>query len=190
MIRLFAAATISLALWDPSAVRAQPRHVEVHVVQNGKAIREGDELEFTLQRGPFDLLFESDSAFAVLVNASFQSGTFMGALSGIPTKDLPGFLETGMAEKLFNEDRDVIIADSAPSYWYFDSKQDHRFNKVKRKRGRLICTRTIESFYFRETAISGALKGARHQPLYLVVAVQPNNRWPEELHPLTIGWED
>ena len=190
MIRPLAAATIVLALWSPCSVSAQPRHVEVRVVQNGKEVRDGDELEFVLQRGPFDLVFEADSAFAILVNASFKPETFMGALSGIPTMDLPGFAETGMAETLFNADRDVIVADSAPSYWYYDAKKDHRFNKVKKRRGRLICTRTIENLYFRETAISGALANARHEPLYLVFVVLPTGRWPEELHPLTIRWAD
>lgn len=123
-----------------------------------------------LAAAPFNLVFHLPVGEGVFVHAALDTTTFGPALRGAAFAALPGFEETAMAEALFNPDREVCMAGSAPSYWYFDHAQAHRFDLADIGDGVCRCTRSIGQLWRREdraTIPVDDLSG----PLYLVLAV-------------------
>jgi len=57
-----------------------------------------------LRKRPFDIVVQLNKGNAVLVHASHDKKTWKRAKKGKPMEELPGFIETGMAEGSFNED--------------------------------------------------------------------------------------
>jgi hypothetical protein len=129
-------------------VRAQTPGADftLRVIQDGKEIDQQNGV-CLLQRAPFTLVFEMTSNMPVLVNASFRELSLEAARRGTALNSIPGFRETGMAEGILNEDQDVMVNDAAPSYWYYDSPADHRYDSVVVRNGHYWCYRTIKKVY-------------------------------------------
>lgn len=121
----------------------------------------------TIKPKPFDIVISMSEPMGVLVNASLSSRTFTKAVKGKHLDKLPGFKSTGMAEGLFNSDKELILAEDAPMYWFYDSDSLHRFNDVRKTETTIDCVRTIASLWDRETKAETALF-AQSKPLYLV----------------------
>lgn len=150
---------------------------QIEIYQNGKPVGISNN-EVTLQKAPFDIVITfKDTAVSkdILLNTSINPKTFLDALQNVPMDSLAGFQESGMAEVLFNEDRDVLLSYSAPSFWFYDSDELHRFNMVKKDGENLICTRTIESLYSVETKESIALNKLSY-PIYMVFITYEYNK--------------
>jgi hypothetical protein len=121
----------------------------VKVRQGGKEIPIINH-EITLKKKTFDLIFELTKPMGILLNASFEPQSYNQAKSGVPIDKIRGFEETGMAEGRRNEDLDIIIANPAPSYWYYDDDTENRFNEVSKSGNKIICTRTIKKYFDRD----------------------------------------
>jgi hypothetical protein len=116
----------------------------------------------------FDIVIEFPEPMGIEIVASFEDSTYMGVVSGKSVNELKGFRNTGMAEGVFNESRDILISDDAPSYWYYTSPDEHRFNEVEiTEEGYYRCTRTIDSLYLVDSHTSISVNEV-HQPLFLV----------------------
>lgn len=105
----------------------------------------------TLKAAPFELVLYFPEPMGVLLNASLEPFTFGPATRKKNTKkkdDLLGFSQTAMAEAVFNPDKDIIINDNAPSYWYYDSATSHRFSEVIATDSGYLCKRRIEVLSF------------------------------------------
>lgn len=84
----------------------------------------------------------------VLVGATFDADLYRSAL-GEADLEVSWYENTGMAEGLFNSDKAIIQSDEAPSYWFYTSKAEHRFDKhPKELDGRYIGQRSIANFAF------------------------------------------
>jgi len=83
----------------------------------------------TLDKESFVLVFRFSQPMGVLVNASFDSKTYDMAMKGEDLEKLPGFEQTGMAEGLLNPDKEILLSDKAPCYWFYDNDEEHRFNE-------------------------------------------------------------
>lgn len=102
--------------------------------------------EVSLDKKPFRIVFVFDKPNGILISTSFNKATYEMAIKNEPLAKLPGYQGTGMAEYLFNNDKEVLVDDSAPSYWFFDNIKEHRFNTVKTSKDSLVCTREIKQF--------------------------------------------
>jgi hypothetical protein len=100
----------------------------------------------TLSKKPFAIEFSLKSPMGILVSASFDGESYRLAKNKKIAK-IPGFRETGMAEGKFNQDKEIMISDEAPNYWFYDNDETHRFDRVHVKKDSIICTRTIEKLY-------------------------------------------
>lgn len=120
-----------------------------------------------LKDSVFDFIFEFSEPMSLLVSASHSKKTFVAAKKGVKLEKLPGFTETGMSEGDFNEDQVVLINDKAPSCWYYDDKQNHRFNAITLTEKGIRCTRTVSNLL--QIPSNNILNmGDFSKPLYLV----------------------
>lgn len=133
--------------WSANAQKSDTsKTFSVTIEQNGHPL-EIKEHTVVLDPGSFDIVFDLSEPMGVLVNASTRNESYKAAKTGKALKEIRGFQETGMAETLFNEDRELWIADDAPSYWFYSSDDEHRFNEVSKSGDHYIVRRTIEQFY-------------------------------------------
>ena len=74
-----------------------------------------------------------------------------------------------MAEGLFNTDQSTVISDEAPSYWYFYSIDDHRFdNQPQGTQNEWVAERTINEFYISEFS-ENFIIADMIRPVYMVI---------------------
>lgn len=154
------------------AMHAQTSAFDVYFVQGGKQIDVSNN-KVTLENKPFDIMVVMPKDSVVFVNASFEDASYKKALKGAAFNEIPGFEELGMAESLNNADNDILLDNKAPMYWYYDSPEDCRFNKVEVNGNIATCTRSVSKLYL-VGRISGngldiALDKVK-EPLYLVFA--------------------
>ncbi len=167
-------------------------YFDLSIDQKNEAVQviAGNTIE--LKRAPFDIKLDFSAEASVLVNASFDSKTYDMALKNAPMKKLPGYAETGMAENLFNVDKEILINKNAPSLWYYDNAEDHRFNVVSKSDYRTQCTRVIENLY--DVNESSQIKVSDvKKDLYLVfIAYKMNDEFEEvelQRKALKITWK-
>ena len=147
---------------------------DVYIEQKGKIIKSENE-EVTLKKSAFDIVIEFTEPAGVLINASFNSQSYSFAHKGIPKNEISGFKNTGMAEHLSNPDNEILISFDAPSYWFFENEEKHRFNSVQYKKGKYICKRTIENFYDVDSGKNTIVEEVE-DPLYLVFIMSEYNQ--------------
>ncbi|MCA5005834.1 hypothetical protein [Sphingobacterium bovistauri] len=124
---------------------AQDTKFRLAVNQGGKSIKEKDNV-YLLEPKTFVLQMAARNVEGFLVGATFDRDVYMSAI-GEGDLEVSWFSETGMAEELFNADQSMFISNDAPSYWYYDSEDDHRFDRDPK--GNLtdwIGNRTIRQF--------------------------------------------
>lgn len=120
--------------------------LKVVIKQDGKVIEPVNDV-YDLKKSPFILEFTANNLEGFLVGATTNKDIYAGAL-GVFNTDVPWFQSTGMAEELYNKDKELFLMDSAPSYWYYTSVKDHRFDKnPKGTLKQWTATRTITRFY-------------------------------------------
>ncbi|MDX2001017.1 MAG: hypothetical protein SFW35_01165 [Chitinophagales bacterium] len=133
-----------------------------------------------LAPAPFQIIFEFPEPHGVEVSASFDKSTFEKVNSKIHYRALPGFVHIGMAEEWKNLDRSIIVADSAASYWWYDTDEKNRFDSIQIVEGKIICFRSVDFIHNRfeknKINISQIV-----EPLYLVFVTSDyvDNKWHE-----------
>lgn len=120
--------------------------LKVVIKQDGKVIEPVNDV-YELKKSPFLFEITSSNLEGFLVGATTNKNIYAGAL-GVLNTEVPWFQNTGMAEELYNKDKEMFLMDSAPSYWYYTDAKDHRFDKnPKGNAKQWIATRTITRFY-------------------------------------------
>lgn len=120
--------------------------LKVVIKQDGKVIDPVNDV-YELKKSPFLFEITSSNLEGFLVGATTNKDIYAGAL-GVLNTEVPWFQNTGMAEELYNKDKEMFLMDSAPSYWYYTDAKDHRFDKnPKGNAKQWTATRTITRFY-------------------------------------------
>lgn len=163
-IILLAITVIGFFLISSAIFKEQDFHVKIE--QDGKIIKPINN-EVTLKKKEFALVFEFPEFMGVLISASFNDKTFKPASKNKPKIKLPGFANTGMAEGMLNSEKDIMIADDAPSFWFYEDDANHRFNEVIKERGNFTCKRIIQKYYIVADQTSIKVEESK-DPLYLV----------------------
>lgn len=164
-----------------------------YVTQNGvrQAINDN---AVTLNKGAFDIVIKLSKPMGILVNASFDNKTYSEAVKGTPLDKLEGFKNTGMAEGLLNADKEILVADKSPNYWFYDTDEDNRFNGIEKTNDGIICKRTIENLFLKDKQKTIKI-GKVKKPLYLVlVSSKPGENFTDRIevqrHYLAINWKE
>ncbi len=120
--------------------------LKVVIKQDGKVIQPVNDV-YELKKSPFLFEITSTNLEGFLVGATTNKEIY-GAALGVLNTEVPWFQNTGMAEELYNKDKEIFLMDAAPSYWYYTDAKDHRFDKnPKGNTKQWTATRTITRFY-------------------------------------------
>lgn len=120
--------------------------LKVVIKQDGKIIKPVNDV-YDLKKSAFQFEITSTNLEGFLVGATTNKDIYAAAL-GVYNAEVPWFQNTGMAEELYNKDKELFLMDQAPSYWYYTDAKDHRFDKnPKGSLKQWTGTRTITRFY-------------------------------------------
>jgi hypothetical protein len=106
---------------------AQEGTIQVEVKQNGKIVTM-DNGVINLKSGEFAFEVESFSVESFLVGATFDKDLYRSAI-GEADLEVPWFENTAFADEMYNPNKELIVSDEAPSYWFYTNANDHRFDK-------------------------------------------------------------
>jgi hypothetical protein len=121
-----------------------------------------------IDRRPFAVVIVTHEPAGLLVNASREPALHDGIRAG---RSLPEILPEpemfmGMAEYLFNPDRELFVTSASPHYFFFASYDQHRYDFVHLAPGAVIGYRTVE--YLRDLDEGGRYSVETWSgPLYL-----------------------
>ncbi|WP_336960756.1 hypothetical protein [Chryseobacterium contaminans] len=120
--------------------------LKVVIKQDGKVIEPVNDV-YDLKKSPFVFEFTASNLEGFLVGATTNKDIYAGAI-GVFNTEVPWFQSTGMAEEVYNKDKEMFLMDSAPSYWYYTNLKDHRFDKnPKGNLKQWTASRTVTRFY-------------------------------------------
>lgn len=120
--------------------------LKVVIKQDGKVIEPVNDV-YELKKSTFLFEITSNNLEGFLVGATTNKEIYAAA-AGLYNPEAAWFQNTGMAEEMYNNDKEMFLMDSAPSYWYYTDAKDHRFDKnPKGNLKQWTATRTITRFY-------------------------------------------
>ncbi len=124
-------------------------HFKVEFIQDG-VLKPINNHDVTLLKKSFTIIIYFKSADSIFVNASYKPDCFNAILEQKKLQEIPGFEGVGIQEELFNPDKFINISDTSPNYWYYNSHNEHRFNKtsILKKPFKIRCERKIENVSF------------------------------------------
>jgi hypothetical protein len=79
----------------------------------------------------------------VMIHAAIDRRHYDRARAGRPLDEAFPLEGNGMAEELFNPDRELILAAAAYSAWFYQDERTHRFDQASERGGRVIALRTV-----------------------------------------------
>ena len=121
--------------------------VEITIKQDGNLITPVDGI-YHLKKKEFAFVVHSKKIEGFLLGATFDGELYKKAIAKKLNKNVEWFQNTGMAEELYNKEKDITVNDEAPSYWYYTDKNDHRFDKTpKGNSNDWTATRTITNIF-------------------------------------------
>jgi len=139
----------------------------VAIEQDGRAVPVRDH-QVRLKRKAFAVVLAFGRLDGVMVNASFSPRLYEAALERRPLAGVLPLPKRGLAEELFNPDREIFVTDSAYHHWYYFSPKIHRFDSVEKVGEVWVCRRGVQRY--RQDGRSGAadLRKIDRRDLYLV----------------------
>lgn len=133
-------------LFSLLSLMAFAQSLKVVIKQDGKVIEPVNDV-YKLKKSAFVFEITATNLEGFLIGATTNKDIYAAAL-GLYNQEVPWFQNTGMAEELYNKDKELFLMDSAPSYWYYTDAKDHRFDKTpKGNVKQWTATRTITRFY-------------------------------------------
>ncbi len=123
-----------------------------------KVMQDGHEVaiknhEVRLKKASFILKFEFTTINNINVQADTSPYYFNLIKNGVVMADTVDVFGAGrgMADYLFNKDKDIIFNHDGFNYFYYENKKDHRFDKVEWQDEKLIAYRKIKYLSFLTT---------------------------------------
>lgn len=142
---IIAAVIISSCSGGGRKKNGTPEFIDLYIEQDGRIINIIDDTVM-IARKQFRFNFRFAQPDGVLVNASLNPGSFDSAAGGAPLDLIPGFINTGIAEELFNAEYFMFISEDSPNYWYYSDESDSRFDYTAKDERGYTCRRTVSSF--------------------------------------------
>jgi hypothetical protein len=139
-------------------------YFQVGIMQDGLNIPVTDGV-CKLQKKPFQIIIKMSQPLGVSINCSYNSGNYNLVKRMVHIDSLPAYNETGFAEAKKNPGKEILLSDVGYSFWYYDKKEEHRFDNVSVKKKIITCYREINQF----AVINGSSIDIKnvHAPVYL-----------------------
>lgn len=134
-----------LSLFTLSNSEKNPAY-KVFFHQEGEKIEIADHQVF-LKKKPFVIEIEMSKKMGIFLHASFKAKTYKMAIKNEHIGKLQVFNEKGMIEEKHNPNKTLLINDDAPSYWFYSSEDNNRFDRtVKDEYSHQVnCFRTVKT---------------------------------------------
>lgn len=121
-------------------------HFKAYIVQDGQQLPIKYHV-VQVKRKPFQIIVDMPDKEGVFVNASFSKNTYKNALKNVPFKDLNGFSEAAIYEVWKNPNKELLVSNTKPCFWFIESRLNHRFSDYEWVNKRYICTRQVDVIY-------------------------------------------
>ena len=120
---------------------------EISFVQNGQTIKPVHGV-IKLKKQPFAVQVDMTKKMHLMVAASQKSKVYKTAMKNEHIHEMSIFAEKGMVEGKFNPEKNILLSDKQPNYWYFSTEKSNRFDKtvVDEYSTKVTCTRTVTHF--------------------------------------------
>lgn len=142
------------------------QQLEVSIVQEGKKAP-GKFDKYKLKKSPFTFQLKSHEIGGFLIGATTDYEVYQAALGNID-HEVAWFENTGMADVQFNPNKSLTLSNDAPSYWYFTSSKDHRFDpNAKGDAKNWTAERTVDKIEILETDTRLSIKDLT-KPIYII----------------------
>lgn len=123
----------------------QNNGVSVVIKQNGKALALTNGVVH-LKNTDFVFEVKANQTEGVFVAATYDKALYLSAI-GEAELDVPWFENTAMADDMYNPNKEIVISDELPNYWFYTNAKEHRFDKhPKGTSTQYTATRTIHQF--------------------------------------------
>ena len=144
---------LAVCLTAASFTGLKSKKFRVEIFQHGQAVEIVNDVA-RLDKKPFLIRVTLRKQEGIYMSASFSKEYFgLGPDEAIP--DYEYLHAKAMVESNFNEDKEIIIADDAIAYLFYNPDLDwHRFDKdlkILKKGKKVIGNRTVENFMLRTT---------------------------------------
>ena len=137
---------IILLVINASFVTYPSHFFMAYVVQDGVRLPI-DEHVVKVKKAPFEIVLDLPNKQGVFVHVSYNKTTFNRALRNEDLTNLPGFEKTAIFELWNNPDKNLLLADNQPMYWFIESKSKARFSSYEIINDRHICERKVSNIY-------------------------------------------
>lgn len=157
-----------LLLLIPAVAYSQSKQISIRIAQEQAVMLNDYESQVTLSKKSFKIQVLLENIAGVYCYASLSDSIYRIA----EQDSIPGFADLPnmtMAEKIFNDEKELMINKTGWSYWFYDPAINwHRFNKkiVLLDNGRLVATKSIKQLYLVDENKSIKLKD-NNSPLYI-----------------------
>lgn len=183
--------SLVILVFGSVSAKNKPEGFRFKIVQDGKEMLVKDH-SVVLKKETFQLVFNLKSEEGMLVHASFNPYTFNEVSNGVLVDDIET-LGMGMAAGLYNPSESLVVEDSASSYWFYDSVDEHRFDSYIELKDGVECVRTISNLENIEDESLLSIQKV-NRPLYLVIVssvfeVDAETEVKEVLSYLKIDWK-
>jgi hypothetical protein len=121
-------------------------HFIAYIKQNGKQLPINYHV-VKVKREPFEIVVDMPDKEGVFVNISFSKNTYKNALKNIPFDNLQGFSEPAIYEVWKNPNKELLVSNTRPCFWFIESSLNHRFSNYEWVNKRYICTRKVDAIY-------------------------------------------
>lgn len=149
---IFATTILLVGICQLSFVTKEDPSFELHFMQDGKEVPVNHGV-VKLQKKPFAIEIEMSKKLGLMVSASFKSKMYKKAMKDEHIHELEIFNGKGLVEEKFNRDKNILISDEHPNYWFYSTDKANRFDKVVKDEysPKVSCTRTVTMFKVADT---------------------------------------
>ncbi|UVD79337.1 hypothetical protein NWE55_14565 [Myroides albus] len=122
---------------------AQEENLQVEVIQKGKVIPMDNGI-INLKSDAFAFEITSNNIEGFLIGATYDRGLYRSAI-GEADLEVPWFNSFAIADENHNPNKELIISDEVPTYWFYKNAIEHRFDSApKGNAEEWVGQRTIE----------------------------------------------
>ena len=170
-----------------------PHHFSAYIVQDGKRLSTYHQV-VKVKRKPFEIVVDMPDKEGVFVSIAFNRKTYNKALENGVWQDLLGFKNPALPELWGNPEKELLVSDFSPYYWYIESRLKNKFSGYDKINNRYVCSRTVDVLYDVDVHKQRPLEtiGMSLYFTFIKFRVEEDNARAEELmrHHFKIQWID
>lgn len=133
-----------LTMLGSFSAQAQHEKIEIQIKQGGNLVQPKNHV-YHLKSEAFSFEVASQNIDGFLIGATMDDDLYRSAL-GDADLEVAWFDNTGVADDMFNPDKEIIVSNDVASYWFYTNSKEHRFDKTPKGNAKSwVASRTISN---------------------------------------------